>query len=191
MCGRYFIDMAALGALEAKPAESDRANDAIREMCPGREAIVLRMKDRAVCRESMTWGFDNQSGRPVINARVETMRQKPLFSALADSQRCAIPASGYYEWRRSDHQRYAVSVKGVNPLYLAGLYRMGERGMEFVVLTQAPIEAIRPFHDRMPVILRDNKALTDWLSGKSEPGAASDSGIEIRATGDEQLRMPF
>ncbi len=191
MCGRYYIDRTVLEGIAGKPGGSFGGKDSTCEMCPGMEAIVLRLQGNTLRRETMTWGFDIQPGRAVINARLETMRQKQMFSALADSQRCAIPASGYYEWRRSDHQRYAVSVKDTNPIYLAGLYRMGERGLEFVVLTQDPIESIRRFHDRMPVLLRDNQALSDWLCGKSEPGMANGSGVEIRATGDEQLHMPF
>ena len=189
MCGRYYIDSAAAKAFGGKTSEDGSGNRTACEMCPGMKASVLRMNGRSFQWETMSWGFENQSGQPVINARLETMRQRAMFSALADRQRCAVPASGYFEWRRSDRQKYAVSLDGVNPIYLAGLYRMGERGMEFVVLTQAPVDSIRRFHDRMPVLLRDENAVAEWLSGRLEPGVANESGVVIRALGNEQLQM--
>ena len=84
---------------------------------------------------------------------------------------------------------YAIALDGANPIYLAGLYRRGVNGLEYVVLTQPPVGRIRSVHNRMPVILRDAEAMRVWLSGGT-PGMPGEK-VDVRPVGDEQLRMPF
>ena len=125
----------------------------------------------------MRWGFEKPQGGLVINARVETIGERPMFRALAQKQRCAMPASGYYEWRRSDRQKYTVALASAGRFYLAGLWRVGVEGPEFVVLTQPPVEAIVPVHNRM-------------RAGET-PLYADSAALRVAAAGPEQLSMLF
>lgn len=188
MCGRYFIqETLSVGVTGTKKEKAG----ARRDICPGASTDACVVIDGQARTMPMEWGFRKEKGGLVINARAESLRERQMFSGLVDRQRCALPASGYYEWRRADHQRYIIELSDVNPFYLAGLYRMGERGPEFVVLTQPPADPIRPIHDRMPVILSDDIERDAWLIDGRLPDGVDDGGIRVHSDGDEQLRMPF
>ena len=182
MCGRYYLDLDQVN-FASFGGETGR-----RDIRPSEQAPVVSRQagqDRAGL---MTWGFENERGGRIINARSESMREKPTFRSLVDRGRCAIPASGYYEWRRGDRQQFNVSRRDGALFYLAGLYRIGRRGPEFVVLTQPPVPGIARFHDRMPLLLPDGAAMARWLSGADER-FDDEPLLSIAAQGDEQLRM--
>lgn len=95
----------------------------------------------------------------MINARAETVHEKPAYRKPFRSQRCLIPADGFYEWKRADgKQPYYFHRKDDTPLVLAGLWDHweGENGETMdsctIIVTEAN-DLMRPVHDRMPVIL--------------------------------------
>ena len=187
MCGRYFIADEAIRGFDIDALNRTSVAGGA-EITPGMEApVLLSEAERA---QPMRWGFSRERGGLVINARVETLHEKPLFRGIADWQRCAMPASRYYEWRRADRQKFAVNLRDVGLFYLAGLYRMGELGREFVVLTQPPVKAIQPVHNRMPLILPDRPSLLRWLAGET-PLFSDNASVLVRAEGPEQLQMAF
>lgn len=103
---------------------------------------------------SVTW-----NKMPVINARAETLAQKPTFRLLLKN-RCVIPASAYFEWRQDGkaRQRNRIALLDKNLMGFAGLFNDDS----FVIITCAPATEIANIHDRMPVILpRD--AEDAWL----------------------------
>ena len=107
----------------------------------------------------MKWGYSGY-GNTVINARSETAFEKPMFRKSMQERRCLLPASGYYEWRRTpsggkSKQKYALYRAGQPTIFMAGLWReeQGERLPVFVILTKAAGPGIADIHDRMPVIL--------------------------------------
>ena len=118
------------------------------------------------------------TGRPVINARVETAASKPSFARALDHGRCAIPTTGFYEWSRgSEPQSYCFRA-GNGLLYLAGLYRMFEGTPRFVVLTCPAVGQVAAVHNRQPVVLGQDELLR-WLGDREaaeailrRPGAA-------------------
>ena len=187
MCGRYFIADEAIREFDIDALNRASTHGGA-EIQPGMEAPVLLSEGERA--QAMRWGFAREQGSLVINARVETIHDKPLFRGIADDQRCAIPASRYFEWRRADRQKFAIHLRDVGLFYLAGLYRMGELGREFVVLTQPPVKAIQPVHNRMPLILPDRTSMKCWLSGEM-PLFSDDASVLIRAEGPEQLQMAF
>lgn len=75
--------------------------------------------------------------------------------------------------------------------YLAGLYRVNCGELEFVVLTQACTAAVREIHDRMPVLLEDRTSLEKWLNDGEAANTNAHIDLDIRAVGDEQLKMEF
>ena len=126
----------------------------------------------------MRWGFRLEGPKPttLINARAETASQKPTFRDAWASHRCAVPASGYYEWerqataegRRKSGTKYEITVPGAPLLWLCGLYRI-ERGLPvFVILTRPPGQALARIHDRMPLILPE-AAVTAWVDPAENP----------------------
>ena len=196
MCGRYFYspsDMRReLPGLYLPPGTDawSESDDDPRDVCPGCMAPVLVEEDSGLAISRMRWGFESVGGGLVINARTETIEQKPMFKPLAVDQRCAVPASRYYEWRRADRQKYAVTMKKRGLFFMAGLYRIGGHGREFVILTQPPVSVIAPIHNRMPLLMDSRDALRCWLSGEMPLFQASEA-LEVAPDGPEQLRMFF
>ena len=106
----------------------------------------------------MTWGFTRQNKQVVINARCETVWEKPLFREDMARHRCVLPGAWFYEWDRLKQKNTFTAADG-SILYLAGLFN---KAAQFVILTTAANDIMRPVHDRMPVCIhRDN--IHDWL----------------------------
>lgn len=195
MCGRYYLEThlppeeekpELIAALNRDVPGFDRPAQDIR---PGDEAPVVTQKDGQLSARTMRWGFAGQGGI-VINARVESIHEKPMFRGLVDRQRCALPAAGYYEWRDADGQKYRIGFAGGEWFCLAGLYRYGMKGPEFVVLTRPPAPQIAPIHDRMPLMLDIDDGLDRWLGG-AQPPYDFDYKLDVNAVGPEQLQMTF
>ena len=126
----------------------------------------------------MRWGFrlDATRSAPLINARAETAAEKPTFREAWRSHRCAIPASGYYEWAREQTAagqsrtgtKYAMEASDASLLWFCGLYRI-EAGLPvFVILTRASGETLAEIHDRMPLILPDTE-VRRWVDPSVRP----------------------
>ena len=193
MCGRYFYSPSDLRReLPGLLLQAERevlSGDGARDICPGSDAPVIVGDNGGYALEDMRWGFEVAGGM-VINARSETIGEKPMFKPLSAGQRCAIPASGYYEWRRRDRQKYTVTLREKPLFFMAGLYRIGVKGREFVILTQPPVSAITPIHNRMPLLLDSREALRSWLGGAMPQFGASEA-LSIATEGPEQLQMAF
>ena len=149
----------------------------------------------------MKWGFTMPGSKNVIvNARVESAAEKPMFREAWQRRRCMIPASWYYEWqhfrlpdgRTRTGEKYAVQPKDSDITWLAGLYRMEEtngfRYPVFVVLTREPCGTVRDIHDRMPVILPES-AVDDWIAPGAEPGKVAARALTelVVETADKRL----
>lgn len=118
------------------------------------------------------WAKDISIGSKMINARAETLDEKPSFRNAIKKRRCIIPANGFYEWKIKDNSRnpYFIYPKNKKYFAFAGLYeeRKGEDGSElktFSIITTSPNEKMSQLHNRMPVIL--SSSMTDkWLNPK-------------------------
>jgi putative SOS response-associated peptidase YedK len=110
-----------------------------------------------------------------INARAETLLEKPMFRPLVGRRRCLVPASGFYEWRRTGgpKQPYYIHPRDRALVGFAGLYDESPDGVgSFTIITTSPNELVAPLHDRMPAILRPEDE-ADWLSPDlTDPHAA-------------------
>jgi putative SOS response-associated peptidase YedK len=179
MCGRY-KQTSPLGTLAEIFGIKDMPGfETAGVIAPGMRAPVIR-DGKIVC---MSWGFVPHWSRQdlktkIINARLETLSDKPSFR---DARRCAIPATGFFEWDKSvkPSQPFDFHLAGDAPFALAGLWdewtnpATGELRETFAIVTTAPIPVIAKIHDRMPVILTDAKAMLSWINmEKILPGAA-------------------
>ncbi|GAB4378590.1 MAG: SOS response-associated peptidase [Elainellaceae cyanobacterium] len=107
-----------------------------------------------------SWAKDPQIGARMINARAETVTEKPSFRAAFKRRRCLIPADGFYEWQRSPQgkQPYYFQLDQHQPFAFAGLWEHWQSGAgdeieSCTILTTEANDVLRPVHDRMPVIL--------------------------------------
>jgi putative SOS response-associated peptidase YedK len=111
------------------------------------------------------WSRPNKSPPALINARAETVREKPTFRKLIAARRCVIPANGFYEWKREASRKAAhyITPAQSQVFALAGIWDFSREGvLQCCIVTTAANGAMCPIHNRMPVILpRD--AVADWL----------------------------
>ena len=169
---RFDFDPAALGALAPHY-----------NLAPTQDVLAVRAERGAARRVAgmVRWGLVPSWSKAIgaqalmINARVESLAEKPAFARSLESQRCLIPADGFYEWQAAgskarSKQPHLVARADGAPFAMAGLFAVwrppGTRGAEPLVscaiVTTAAIGALRGLHDRMPVILpRDAEAR--WL----------------------------
>ena len=115
------------------------------------------------------WAKDMKIGYKLINARGETLKQKPSFRSAFKKRRCLIVADGFYEWRRSGkiRQPFYVQLKKESVFGFAGLWESwngpdGNIVESTTIITTVPNELISEVHNRMPVILHPEQYDT-WL----------------------------
>lgn len=125
----------------------------------------------------MQWGLvprwrrsDGKAGVAPINARAETLDEKPMFRGLVKAKRCIVPASGFYEWQRVDgrKQPYYLTSDDGELWGLAGLYDLthdesNDAAGSFTIITTGANPLVAPLHERMPAILRRDDE-EEWIS---------------------------
>jgi putative SOS response-associated peptidase YedK len=115
------------------------------------------------------WAKDEKSAYKMINARVETLTQRPAFRGLLSHHRCLVPASGFYEWQGEGREKTPYYIHSQDEQYIAfaGLYDVwtkpnGEELSTFTIITTEANDFMASLHHRMPVVLE--KDLEDaWL----------------------------
>jgi putative SOS response-associated peptidase YedK len=177
MCGRYsLIGIDDLGNRFRiiDPALGFRSHFNI---APGSKNPVIVRHERTGA-VMMEWGLvphwvkDRKAARRIINARAETLAERPSFRGLLKGRRCLVPATGFYEWKKDGARKIPFYIRlRVSPVFaFAGLYDVwhdpqGEGYATYTIITTEPNELMAPIHNRMPVILnRENE--TRWLSGE-------------------------
>ncbi|WP_193181866.1 SOS response-associated peptidase [Nisaea sediminum] len=177
MCGRYSITTAP-EAMRRLFAVSDMINLEPRyNMAPMQSAPVIRERDGVRHMDMLRWGLvpswapDESRAASLINARSETVAEKPAFRDAYQKRRCLVPADGFYEWRKlgREKQPYRVSLEGNRPFAFAGLWECWNKGAEpvetFTLLTTDADSRIAHIHHRMPVMLAEAAAFSAWLDG--------------------------
>jgi putative SOS response-associated peptidase YedK len=121
------------------------------------------------------WAKDESIGNRLINARSETIMEKPSFKNAFNRRRCLILADGFYEWKRSKtkgspSQPYYFYLEDKQPFAIAGIWEMwqspnGSEVWSTAIITCEANEILSPIHERMPVIL-DKEVMFDWLEDR-------------------------
>ena len=183
MCGRYTL-IADLGDL-AQRFEFDGGDfsyDPGYNIAPTESVLTVRNVEG---REAafMKWGLipfwakDPKIGSRMINARAETVAEKPTFRNALKKRRCLVLADGYYEWEKTPvgKRPYRIILKSGEPFAFAGLWETWRDPQGIVVpsctiITTAANDFLAPIHDRMPVILpRESEGL--WLDPDTDDAA--------------------
>jgi putative SOS response-associated peptidase YedK len=129
-----------------------------------------------------SWAKDPSIGSRLINARAETLAEKPVFRTALRRRRCLVPADGFFEWRvgpgKTKTPMY-IHLKSRELFAFAGLWDVwhspdGSEVHSCTLITGVPNELVKPIHDRMPVIL-PKEAYEKWLDPmEQEPDALRD-----------------
>jgi len=121
-----------------------------------------------------SWTKDPSIGQKMINARAETIHEKPSFRNAFKSRRCLIVADGFYEWKKEDRKKIPLYffLKAGEPFGIAGLYETWVSPEEkqihtCTIITTDANKLIQPAHDRMPVIIRRDQEQI-WISDKTD-----------------------
>jgi putative SOS response-associated peptidase YedK len=178
MCSRYFLDADGnIIAYTFRVPPDDRVLKRF-NIAPTQAAPVVRTnlegaRELALLRWGLvpSWAKDLGVGNKMINARAESVAEKPAFREALRKRRCLVPATGFFEWEGPPgrKQPFAITVPDTPVFAFAGLWESwrpagGEPVQTFTIVTTDANEAVAAIHDRMPVILTPTDADT-WLSG--------------------------
>lgn len=150
--------------------------------------VITANAENARAANLFKWGFPNyrQSSGVIINARCETLHEKPTFKKLITSGRCLIPASGFYEWKTLEgkKEKYLIRTSNAGLMYFAGLHNnfIDKNGLpftSFVIITTEANNQMSQIHTRMPVIL-DSAAAATWIN-QSNVENVINTGIAVNA----------
>jgi len=174
MCGRFaFYD---ISKFYSRFNIKERLKDILPHynIAPGSNFPVVTQGERGNRAQLMKWGLvpfwadDPKVGYRMINARAETLKSKPSFRKPLKSQRCLVPANGFYEWHKEDGKMpYFIKRKDNELFAMAGIYDVwkdaeGKELKTFTIITVDSNQLVSKIHDRMPAILKE-KDEKIWL----------------------------
>lgn len=182
MCGRFtlhtnFAEIAAEFEITTLPLLQPRYN-----IAPTQPVAALRWSEANREREFAwfrwglvpSWADDLKIGNRMINARAETVADKPAFRAAFRRRRCVVLADGYYEWKKEGarKQPYYIRLREGQVFGMAGLWECwhapdGSAVETCTVITTDANELTKSVHDRMPVLI-DGQSAAEWLSTEAD-----------------------
>lgn len=179
MCGRFAFYSPAEATAALFGAVSTAGLKPRFNVAPTQEVAAIRRNDTGAAElGTLRWGLvpfwakDPAIGNRMINARAETVAEKPSFRAAYQKRRCLVLADGFYEWHTSDGQKvpYYISLKSGEPFAFAGIWERwddkesGHKLETTAIITTSANEFMGQLHDRMPVVIEAGR--TDaWMSG--------------------------
>jgi putative SOS response-associated peptidase YedK len=140
-----------------------------------------------------SWAKDPKIGYRTINARAETLHEKPAFRAAFRRRRCLVLADGFYEWRQEPGKKsktpFYIRLKSETPFAFAGLWENwyspdGSQVLSCTIITTQPNNVVERIHNRMPAIL-PSQVYSTWL----EPGDVDPTGLRklLRPYPDDEM----
>ncbi len=182
MCGRFTLTLEADDLAEAFDATAPKDWVPRFNIAPTQPVAVIANTTTQRKIELFRWGLipgwatDPKIGSRMINARAETVVDKPSFRSAVKKRRCLVLADGFYEWKKDGKSKTPtyIQLKGGKPFALAGLWEVWKSSdkketiKSCTILTTEPNALMNDIHDRMPVILPP-KAWEVWLSPDELP----------------------
>lgn len=185
MCGRYFLaeepnKIYGRYHLSKNAPQSKLPFDPMYNIAPGMLVPIITGGQKHHL-EIMKWGLipywakDPKIGSRLINARAETINQKPSFKSSFQSKRCLIPASGFYEWQKTGDEKipHLIELKSKEIFSMAGIFDVWQDAEDkefktFSIVTTKSNDLLNKIHNRMPVILEKDTE-EKWLNINSNP----------------------
>ena len=176
MCGRFFLisdanDLATRFEFRSPGLDLEPSYN----IAPTQSVLTVTLEDSERSGQLMRWGLvpswakDLSIGNRMINARAETVAERPSFRSAFKRRRCLVIADGFFEWDKVGATRVParISLKSHEPFAFAGLWEVwkgpeGDAVRSCTIITTEANSAIQPIHDRMPVILPPG-AEAPWL----------------------------
>ncbi len=181
MCGRFTLTIDINTVAKAFHVAPTVQATARYNIAPTQEVVTV-MRNGAAHLELLRWGLipswakEESIGSKMINARAETLAEKPSFKGLLRSKRCLVVADGFYEWKQEHGGKVPmyITMKDHEPFAFAGLWDTwkspeGEQIRTCTIITTNPNDVVLPIHNRMPAILTP-EAREEWL----DPGLQDD-----------------
>jgi putative SOS response-associated peptidase YedK len=188
MCGRIVqasgpLRLAIVDGLDVR---EDRTSNVPRRYngAPSQQLLVIRKNHRTGDRslDLLAWGLipnwcqDLSGGRKPINAKAETIADKPTFRDAYRFRRCIVPVDGFFEWQAmtGGKQPYAIAMKDGSPFGLAGLWENWKSATTrewvrtFTIITVPSNDLVSRIYDRMPAVL-DRRHYDRWLGREADP----------------------
>lgn len=172
MCSRFNLDEPTFYSAVSQfhLSGSERITVTSRDIYPSETAPVIigdpgRGLDELMV-VNQVWGFPSPNEKGLlINARCETVQQKPTFSQGVRQNRCVIPARCFYEWDPHKNKASFFPRNG-DVIYMAGVFErpreLGASFSRFVILTREATDVVRPVHSRMPLLLTAEQ-VPEWI----------------------------
>jgi putative SOS response-associated peptidase YedK len=184
MCGRYASsrkpdDLVSYFEIEDPPEELLPPSWNVAPTDPVYAVVQKETRQLRVVRWGLvpSWSKDPKGGARMINARMESVKDKPAFRKAYATRRCLVPADGYYEWKQegTGKQPWFLSYRDGSPLAMAGLYEHwkspeGEWLTTCTVITTDAPDELGEIHDRTPLLV-PRESWATWLDpAVSDPG---------------------
>jgi putative SOS response-associated peptidase YedK len=161
MCGRFTLHSRARINLKGL-VNLDLPFEARYNIAPSQDVLAIGDFGKGFEARMLKWGLIpswSTDGKGFINARAETLEERPSFNESFRLRRCLIPADGFYEWKRTGREKrpYYFQSRDENPLCFAGIWdswsNRGELIITCAIITTPANELVGELHDRMPAIL--------------------------------------
>ncbi len=200
MCGR-FAQAIPLGKLNMTGLFDEADSDYMESfnVAPSHYAAVVSVREGKRVLSFKKWGLvpswskDDKGGSRLINARGETLKEKPSFRTAFKKRRCIIPVTGFYEWRTEGGMKrpYFIKIRvdgEAFPMLIAGLHESwnkpdGEVLETFTIITTNACEKLKTIHDRMPVVILP-KDIDVWFN---DTLSADDIEKLIKPVDDDEI----
>ena len=177
MCGRFSLEEYPKTILEnfdlpTYPKYSEEIFSSRENITPSANILTVFNSENTYELGEMHWGIvppwakPGQFKRPLINARSETIWEKPSFKNLVASNRCVILANSFYEWNRDENPKlpYQIKMKYQQDMAMAGIYQISKEGeLQCCIVTMQANEQMATIHHRMPVLLSGDH-VTSWVA---------------------------
>lgn len=180
MCGRFNIIDDPLTKLTSELLGLDYSTKSNSNVCPSQQVASVGLVEGSIKQINPTWGIQPAwANRLIINAQAETVSTKKTFKSAFKSNRCIIPFSGWYEWKKLENgkkQKYLFSNNS-NVMFMAGIFfevkdnfdlfgtdSNSQTTRQLVTLTTAANDQCYPIHARMPLLVPTDH-LHSWLTG--------------------------
>lgn len=169
MCGRFMFDPTTNPELKKIQALAATQGVAVKtgEVFPNDLTALVIDQDQQIKVVAIAWGWPGfKAEQKLINARSETVLQKPIFAQAFLTQRAVYPTNGFFEWTVDKQKIYFKYPNSTQPVYIAGFYAYFDSQPRSILLTTATNASVAPVHNRMPLLLQKCQ-ISSWLKNSS------------------------